>query len=234
MLLPPSYNFHHFYRLYVPTPEIDTDPGSGKGGIAGYSKPLGLFLKCFGYAERLRVGGKVYYVNKKSYATWKDRHPGYQIPATAIPILLHPKSPLLQKIPNELAKVITSFLENTGRLPLTKGVIIMGKEQAGITDLTAQPNDLSSILEDAIRAAVYSRKFTYDRPLPCKLMGWTQEDKLFELRFDLNARGGFALKGHSDDVAKESEKEHLGLAFEGIELSKKEQHAWIEKLTSYE
>jgi hypothetical protein len=78
----------HNHRLYIEpfTPQNDIpDPATGKRGIAVYSKALGVFLKCFGYAEKITLEGKVYYVNKKSYANWKTRHPDFRLPPPNIP-----------------------------------------------------------------------------------------------------------------------------------------------------
>lgn len=50
------------HRLY-----LSGIPSNNDRGIACYNKCLGAFFKCFGFASKFKCGGRIYYVNKKSF-----------------------------------------------------------------------------------------------------------------------------------------------------------------------
>lgn len=92
-------------RLYINPFNSSNDLATGKGGIRVYNKYLGLFLKCFGFATTIKEEGEIYYVNKKSYAAWKNRHPDYKAPQPPQPIRVPPKPPT----PKETELTIEQF-----------------------------------------------------------------------------------------------------------------------------
>lgn len=88
---------HRLYLSGVPT--------NNDRGIACYSKCLGAFLKCFGFASQLKCGSRVYYVNKKSL---KKYHAPVSpsIPLPPRETLISPASSITTKLRENLPEAI--------------------------------------------------------------------------------------------------------------------------------